>query len=111
MNQSVKAALLSGLIFPGIGQISLGYKKRGWLFVTANIVFICLIISEVIQQAYSVVAEMQKNGTIIDADTISKASSTLVSFSDNLFLNILLLLLIAIWLVSIVDAYRLGKNK
>ena len=110
MSQSIKAALLSGLIFPGVGQLSLGYKKRGWLFVGASLVFLYLIISEIIQAAYSVVAEMQKNG-VIDVETISNTTSAMVSFSDNSFLNVLLLLLIAGWVVSIIDAYRLGKKQ
>jgi len=110
MNQSVKAALLSGLIFPGVGQLSLGYKKRGWLFIGASLVFLYFIISEIIQEAYSVIAEMQKNGAVIDVEKISNATSGMVSFSNNAFLNVLLLLLIAGWVISIIDAYRLGKK-
>lgn len=53
MQQSVKAALLSGLIFPGVGQISLGYKKRGWSIILVNCILVYLIISNIIQQATS----------------------------------------------------------
>ena len=110
MNQSVKAALLSAFIFPGLGQIVNGYKKRGWAFVGAVAVLLVLIIYKLVQQAQMVLAEMQKKGTTIDFNEISKVSSEVVSFSDNLFLNIALLLLIVTWFVSIVDAYRLRKK-
>lgn len=33
MDRSVKAALLSGLVFPGVGQLFLGLRLRGWLFL------------------------------------------------------------------------------
>lgn len=110
MNQSVKAVLLSGLVLPGVGQISLGYKKRGWLILTANIVLLYLIISEIMQKAYSVIDEMKKSGTVMDIEMISNKSADLAGFSDNTFLNILLTLFIIGWVVSIVDAYRLGKK-
>ena len=109
MNKSVKAALLSGLIFPGVGQISIGHKKRGWFIIGMNVIFIYLIISEIIEQAYSVIAKMQQSGAAMDIESISKTTSGMVSFSDNMFLNILFIMLIVGWFASIIDAYRLGK--
>ena len=110
MNHSVKAALLSALVFPGVGQIVNGYK-RGWAFVIAVSVLLVLIISKLVQQALMVLEEMQKQGTPVDVNEISKLSSELVSFSDNVFLNSALILLILTWLVSVIDAYRTGKIK
>ena len=111
MSQSMKSALLSALIFPGVGQIASGYKKRGWSFIGVMFVLLYLVMSKIMQQASLVIAEMQKNGTAINVEEISKLSSELVSFSDNMVLNAALLLLILTWLVSIVDAYRLGKKE
>lgn len=110
MNQSTKAALLSALIFPGVGQISVGYKKRGWSVIGLSAVFLFLIIREIMQRAYSVIAEMQKTGTVINIEEISRTTSDLVNFSDNVFLNTMLILFIMGWVVSIIDAYRLGKK-
>ena len=110
MNQSTKAALLSALIFPGVGQISVGYKKRGWSVIGLSAVILFLIIREIMQRAYSVIAEMQKTGTVINIEEISRTTSDLVNFSDNVFLNTMLILFIMGWVVSIIDAYRLGKK-
>lgn len=110
MNQSVKAALLSALVFPGVGQIVNGHVKRGWTFVAAVAVLLVLIVSKLMQQALLVLEEMQKKGAAIDINEVSRISAEVVSFSDNLFLNITLLLLIVTWLISIVDAYRVGKK-
>jgi len=110
MNQSVKAALLSALIFPGVGQISVGRKKRGWFIIGVNVVLLYFIISEIMQKAYAVVAEMQRSGSALDIESISNASAKLSGFSDNTSLNILLTLIIVGWVISVIDAYRLGKN-
>ena len=110
MNNSVKGALLSAVVFPGVGQIVNGLKKRGWAFVIAVIVLLGLIISKLMQQALMVLEEMQKKGTPVDVNEISKLSSELVSYTDNLFLNTALLLLIAIWIVAVIDAYISGKK-
>ena len=110
MNKSIKGALLSALILPGVGQISLGYKNRGWLIIGINIVFLYLIISEIMQKAYSIIDEMQKSGAAMDIETISNKTAGLSGFSDNAFLNIVLMLFIIGWVISIIDAYRLGKN-
>lgn len=110
MNQSVKAALLSALIFPGVGQIVSGYIKRGWSFVTVTLALLALIITKLVQQASMVLDEMQKQGNPVTIEEISKLSSELVSFSSNVFLNITLLLLILTWIASIFDAYRAGKK-
>jgi TM2 domain-containing membrane protein YozV len=110
MNQSVKAALLSAFVFPGLGQIVNGYKKRGWSFIAVISVLLVLIISKLVQQALMVLDEIQQRGTVVDINEISKISSEVVSFSDNIFLNSAFILLILTWLVSIIDAYRLGKK-
>lgn len=111
MNKAIKAALLSALIFPGVGQISAGYKKRGWIIIGVDVVLLYFIIREIMQKAHKVIAEMQKNGSAMDIESISNATSKLSGFSDNVFLNILLIILIISWFYSIFDAYRVGNKK
>lgn len=110
MNNSIKAALLSALIFPGVGQISVGNKKRGWGIIGVNVMLVFLIIREVMQKAYTVIAEMQKSGSSVNIESASNATSKLAGFSENVFLNILLILLIILWICSVFDAYRAGKK-
>lgn len=110
MNKSVKAALLSGLVFPGVGQLSIGYKKRGWLIIFVIGVCLFLIMSKIMQQAASIVEKMQASGVTLDIESISNKTSGLVGFSDNSSLNTLLVLLILGWVSSVIDAYFLGKK-
>lgn len=110
MNKSVKAALLSGLVFPGAGQLSTGYKKRGWLIVFVICVFLYLIMTKIMQQAASIVEKMQESGVALDIESISSKTSELVGFSDNLYLNTLLVLFVLGWLISVIDAYFPGTK-
>ena len=110
MNQSTKAALLSGLVFPGVGQISVGHVKRGWFIIAAVCLYLYLIISEIIHKMYSAIAKMQESGTVMDTEAISKMTSGVITFSDNTYLNVVLVLLIVTWVVSVIDAYLLGKK-
>lgn len=109
MNQSIKAALLSALVFPGLGQITIGYKRRGWIIIALNGLLLIMIIRQIMQKAYAIIAEIQKNGASIDIESITNITTKLTGFSENIFLNTLLTLLIISWVYAIYDAYRLGK--
>lgn len=111
MRKAIKSALLSALIFPGVGQISAGFKKRGWFIVLANCVLLYLLMNEIIQLAYSTINTMKKNDVVMDIETISGATSNQIDFSDNSYLNSLLIILIISWVFSTIDAYRLGNKQ
>ena len=111
MKSSSKAALLSALVFPGAGQISAGHNRRGWIIIAATITVMSLLIRGALQKAQQIIEQMQKSGVVMDMESISKAAAQASGFSDNLFLNILLISLIIIWLFSVLDAYRLAQNK
>lgn len=110
MNKSVKAALFSAFIFPGLGQILIGHEKRGWIILGVNSVFLCLIIYKIVQQVNFVIFEIQRTGKLIDFETILNMTSTITSYSDNTFLNTMLVLFLVGWVASIIDAYILGNK-
>ena len=113
MNQSVKAALLSALVFPGVGQLTIGYERRGWIIIAVNTVLFSLIMSGIIQKAYEIISEIEKKAAltgIVDFEEVLNMTSGMVNFSDNTFLNLALIFFILGWLFSILDAYLLGKK-
>ena len=105
MTQGMKAALLSALVFPGVGQISVGKKQKGWAILISFLVLLGLLVMRLVQKAQQVLEQMQQQGLTIDVDNISGVTNKVVSFSDNAVLNTLLIIVILIWLVAIVDAY------
>lgn len=111
MSKALKAALLSALIFPGVGQLSAGEKKRGWFIIAVSILFLYFIVSQLLQKAHLAIAEMQNKGIVMDMESISNVSAKLSRFSDNPMLNILLISFVVFWIYAVLDAYQAGRKK
>jgi TM2 domain-containing membrane protein YozV len=95
MNNSLKGALLSGLVFPGLGQIVLKHYKRGAIIMLTVLVSLSVIIIEAVQKAFTILEKIGSEGGTIDMNTILTA----------------LLLIIFCWIIGVVDAFRIGKKK
>ena len=110
MKKSIKGALLSGLVFPGVGQIVLRHYKRGIAFVLITLAGLVLIIMKAVQQALIVVEKIQSMDGSIDMSTISNAAIQVTTTYDSLIFNLALLVIALCWIISIVDAYKTGKK-
>jgi hypothetical protein len=111
MKNSLKGALLSGLIFPGLGQIALKRYPRGivlMLLVTAALV---VMIVEAVQQAYAVLESIEAGGGTPDAEAIRQAAEQAAAASDSVLIPVMGLLIVVCWVVGIIDAYRIGRQK
>lgn len=109
MNKAIKAALLSALVFPGSGQIYLKRYSRGLLMMMLIVLGLAIIIVKATIGLLDSLKVMQAKGTAFDIDAISRLAETSSSnmFADN---AAVLMLLIACWVFSVVDAYILGKR-
>ena len=111
MNNSLKGALLSGLVFPGLGHVRLGYYKRGialMFMVSASMVVVTL---KAVRQAFIVLEKIELEGGVIDIKTITDTATQAVSANDSLIYNLGLLLIVICWIFGIVDAYLIGRKK
>lgn len=109
MKPSTKGALLSALVYPGIGQMSLKSYKRGLALIISVTAALALIINQIIKQATTVLHNIQLSGNSINIDTISAAATNAASGNSS---NGLLTLFITIaWIAGIVDAYITGKQQ
>ena len=111
MNNSLKGALLSGLVFPGLGQVILKHYKRGIAFMLAVLAGLSVIVVKASQQALAIVEKIQSEGGAIDMNTISKAATQASTTSESFIFNLVLLLIIVCWIIGVVDAYRIGRKK
>jgi hypothetical protein len=107
MKNSMKGALLSGLVFPGLGQIALRHYWRGFALVLAVMAGLYIMIVTVVQQAYAILDTLEAEGGMPDSDTISRAAAA----SDSPMITVVSVLLLVCWIVGIIDAYRVGKQK
>ena len=111
MKSSVKGALLSGLVFPGLGQVVLRHYKRGVALMLTVSLSLVLLVMKAIRQAFIILKKIEAEGLVIDMSTISSAAAQASTTSDNLVYNFVLLLIVLLWIIGIVDAYRLGRKK
>ena len=111
MNNSLKGALLSGLVFPGLGQIALKQYKRGIALIFIVLVSLSVIVAKAVQQAFSILEMVGTEGGAIDMKTISSAATQATYSSDGMIINFALFLVLLCWIIGVVDAYRIGKKK
>lgn len=111
MNNSLKGALLSGVVFPGLGQIILKHYKRGIALMLTVLASLLVIVVKAVQQALTILEKINSEGGTINMSTISNIATQASTTFDSLIFNFVLLLMIFCWVIGVVDAYRIGKKK
>ena len=111
MNNSLKGAFLSGLVFPGLGQVILKHYKRGAVLMLAVSAGMLVILIKALQQAFAIMEKIASEGSVINLSTISNAATEAATTFESPIFKLLLLLIIFFWIIGIVDAYRIGRKK
>ena len=111
MNNSLKAALLSGLVLPGLGQLFLKRYKRGAVLLLVVLGCMFVIVTKALEHAQSILEKIQAEGGTLDMAAITNAATQAVSGADNTAYSIAFLLIVVCWVIGIVDAYSVDKKK
>lgn len=111
MNNSLRGALLSGLVFPGLGQVVLRHYRRGTAFIFTVSIILLVIVVKAVQQAFTIMEKIEAEGGVLSMNTIMNAAAQASIPSESLTSKLLLSLLIFIWIIAVVDGYRVGKKK
>lgn len=110
MKKTHKAILLSALVFPGLGQIILKHYKTAALIMLAVAISFYRILSIALEQANAIVNKVMVQGGVLDMQAIANATTQATSSTDNATFKLYLWIIIACWLISIVDAWISGKK-
>jgi len=108
MTRSIKAALLSGLVFPGAGHMILKQYLRGSILMLSALIAVSVIVTKAINQALTIVDKINTGEIPIEAGAITELVSKSSSGAEGSMLNIAVLVVGACWLIGIIDSYRLG---
>ncbi len=111
MKISTKAALLSGLIFPGTGQIHLKRFLRGITIMVFTFSGIGVIVWMATVRALAMLEEIQNQLNQVDMATISNVALASSADHPSIYYKPILLFIVCCWLFSIIDAYRIGKKR
>jgi uncharacterized membrane protein len=110
VKNSLKGALFSGLIFPGLGQIVLKRYRRGAIIVTAVLVAMAVFVVKAVAISLMIVEEIQSESGTVDMSDISAAATQAAASSTYTALNLLLVFVILCWVSGTIDAYRIGRK-
>lgn len=110
MKNSLKGALLSGVVLPGFGQIVLKQYKRGIVLMLTVFAGLTVIVVTAVRQALAILEKIDLAGGVINTKTVTDAAAQVSSTSANLIYNFGLSFIVILWIYGIVDAYRIGKK-
>jgi len=110
MNRSIKAALISGLVFPGLGHVYLKKYVTGAILLFVAGASAYSVSATAINTAISVAKEIEAGEVSINEDAIGRLIEQ-KSQGTATITNLSLVVLTISWVVGIVDSYRVGRSK
>jgi hypothetical protein len=111
MNNAIKGALLSGLVFPGLGQLVLRRYRRGAVIMLAVMTSLFLLIGQALQYARDILEKIELEGDVIDITAIADLATQEAARSGGGMLNLYMMFIVVCWVAGTVDAYRIGRRK
>ncbi len=103
MNQAPRAALLSGLVYPGLGQANNGQRKKAFIIaavISVQLIILAYSIYRITADAMGFPADIRMNAEIY-------AEIHRQAYGSNLFFAAGI---VAVWLYSIIDAWWVGRR-
>ena len=107
MDRSLKAALLSALVFPGVGQLYLRRPLRALMFLAPALAAALYFSSAVLGPVFAIAHEIGAGTMALDPFLIQQRIEQ--SRIDTGMLNLAALVMLVVWIASTVDAYLLGR--
>ncbi len=108
MTKSTKAALLSALVFPGAGHFFLKKYITGTILAVATLGSLGVLTSEIFARANQIAEKIQNGQVPLDVAAITELITRQPAGSEAQLLNIASAVLLIVWLIGIVDSYRVG---
>ncbi len=110
MSHSIKAALLSALVFPGAGHLFLKKYISAIALSSAAFSVAYFLTTTMIERAMQITEKIQSGQIPLDVTSINELVSAQSNGADGQALNIATIVFIIIWLVGIMDSYRVGRK-
>jgi TM2 domain-containing membrane protein YozV len=110
MKTSIKAALLSALVFPGLGQMHLKRYVRGLIPMVLVLTGLGVLIVQATVDALQVLDKIQLQGGTVDMNAVSNLAAGSLTHGDP-YSSLISLGIAGCWVFSVIDAYLLGKEK
>ena len=110
MKKSKKAALMSALLFPGIGHIYLKHYVRGITLISASLLALYYYISISFEKAMEITDKIRQGIVSLDVAEIEGLIAEQTTGAEAQILNMAMVAIVICWLIGIIDSYRLGAR-
>ena len=80
------------------------------LLIITTLASLYLIVMEAVEQAMSILEEIENSGAAINANSIVEMSTRAANNADTATASIATFLIAACWFIGMIDAYRSGKQ-
>jgi hypothetical protein len=108
MKRSTKAALISGLVFPGLGHFFLRRYLVGLVLLCLAVGATYTIVDTVVETALEVVEEIENGSMAIDSASISQLVEQRSQQAEQ-STDMAVWVLMVSWLIGVIDSYRVGR--
>jgi TM2 domain-containing membrane protein YozV len=107
MKKSIKAALMSALVFPGAGHFLLNRAGRGCLFLLPAAAAAAYIAGQVMERANAIVAQIESGALPLDPQLIIERISAAPG-AEGPQMTLAVVVALLCWAGSIIDALLIG---
>ena len=111
MRQAWKGALLSAVVFPGLGQLVLKHTLRGLAVMGLSLITMIVFVVKATAIAVRSLEVTTAAGGAVDMAAVNAAADQALASADGLVVRGALAGLFLCWGLSIVDAYVLGRKQ
>ncbi len=109
MNNSLKATLLSALVLPGAGQITLKHYFSGAVFALTSLIALFVILVKFIKFSTTIATKISQGGLDQSSSGLIGIISNSLIAEDMEIMSTAFWIYLGVWLLSIFDAYRIGN--
>lgn len=110
MKRSVKAVLLSALVFPGAGHFYLKKRLRGMVLMVVSVGALCYVIFEIVQRAIVVCEMVIVDQIPMDLMAMTKMILNSSSRMETVLMSVMSWLIGVTWIAGIVDSLMIGRK-
>lgn len=110
MSKSMKAALLSALVFPGAGHLFLKKLKRGFILMAITAMSIYLVLSSTLEKSLLIAEKIQRGEIKLDPVAIAELAIQQPVGNDAQLVNMAAILFVFCWFAGIIDSYRAART-
>ena len=110
MSKALKGALLSGLGFPGLGQMVMRHYLRGVVLALAFSTGLTMVTIKAVRTTMDIIEKSGAATGNLDINQMLNTTQRAMADADTLGYKLAVLLIVSTWIIGIADAFLLGRR-